>query len=177
MSFKEQLLKETEGSDLNFDKLLQMIEDENIPMFNAVLGNRMYGLATKDGIYVNILEIVHRSGYDLLYFTILHEIAHYKRLLVYSKEELFNKILESDEATYINHTINEEVIADRYGRLIFRILNGEQFPINKTQELEEEDNKIKYSKRLVTGFKHMKSQCKSVEDFDNVINSFVVHVR
>lgn len=177
MSFREQLLREVEGSELNFEGLLQLIDCENIPMFNAVLTQGINGMATKKGVYVNILEILHRQDDEKLFFVISHEIGHYKRMSHYTNQELLDKIIKNDYIDYVNYVMDEEIFADRYGRLVFRLLNSEDFPKDRTQQLEKESHRHVYSKRLEGTYLYIKDNLKTVEDYQNVFDNFVTHVR
>ena len=177
MSFKEDLLEQGEKSDLNFEGLVQMIENCEIPCYNAVLKGNINGMATLDGIYVNFFELVHRFDKDKLFFIILHEMAHFKRNSVYSKQEYVDMMSTHDSISYTNFVITEEIIADRYGAFVFYLLNKKVFPKDRTQQLDKESKRFIYSKRLSGTYDYIKDQIKTVEDYDTVLNQFVTHVR
>lgn len=177
MSFKEQLLKEVEGSELNFECLSQFIKDENIPIHNAVLVQGISGLATKEGIYIDILRAIHEFDVDKLFFIILHEIGHYKRNQHLTKQETIDKIVNNDYKSYVDYVIEEEIFADRYGRLVFRLINGKDFPDYKTQQLDKEEFRDMYSKRLEGTYTYLKNTIKSVDDYQKVMEKFITHVR
>jgi len=177
MSFKEQLLKEVEGSELNFECLTKFIEDENIPVFNAALAQGINGLATKEAIYIDVLRTIRNLGIDKLFFVIAHEIGHYKRNINLTQEEVLDNIVKNDYRAYVNYVMNEEIFADRYGRMVFRLLNGKNFPADRTQQLEKESYRHVYSKRLEGTYTYIKDRIKTQDDYQHELKNFVTHVR
>lgn len=166
-SIKE-LLREKHG-ELNFNGLLAFMEDSGID-FKARKMTWPMGLATFFCIYIDLARL---SGYSdkFTFFVILHEIAHYKRMLKTGKEHLLNMLSLEDFDEFCADIINEEIIADRYGALMYHYFNKETYPKSYTQQLHLPSKQTAYAstaRELFGVIKH------SEENYLTLLNTFLL---
>lgn len=125
-----------------FNNLLTFMEDSGITFYDRGLNNAL-GLTTLDGIYLDMNMMLH-FGDRLMFFIILHEIAHYKRIMKYGGNWLIEKLSIADYETFLNGIYEEEIIADRYACLAFYRLNRDIYLWKYTQQLNLVENQEKY---------------------------------
>lgn len=123
------------NENLNFNKLLEFMSDTGITYKNKRLKGPL-GIATYDCVYLDLNNILRYSP-NFLYFIILHETAHHKRMIAMGKSKLIELLSISEFNSFVEHVIEEEMIADRYGRYMFYKFNKISFPIDATQKLHE----------------------------------------
>lgn len=156
-------------SDLDFTKLLTLINDNDINIFGDELVNA-FALTTFYEIYLN-LRLMKSLSCDMVYFIILHEICHYKRIQKLGKPYHLNKLSENDIHVLHCHIVDEEIISDKYASFVFRLLNNKTFPYEKTQKLNDVINHFKFYS--VAESIHGKIQ-NSEENYMQLINNFIV---
>lgn len=143
------ILRKLSNDEINFSPLIEIIKKDNIPIKFSILMPRIWGFATYDEI--NITE--YFDDKKKLYFVILHEIAHYKRLRKYS----FNEIVLKHEVFFktkdFDLVINEERIADRYALIVGSYLTNFDFSYYK-QDLYEQYDIERYKNMLSMVFKY-----------------------
>ena len=122
-------------SELDFNNLIQFIHSESLPVYNAKLAN-CFGLTIFDGIYIDVEKVLIYANDRLLYFVILHEIAHYKRIKKLGKQTVIDLLSLEDINEFTNHIIGEELIADRYASMLFHVLTQRYYPKYETQQLD-----------------------------------------
>jgi len=98
-------------------------------------------MATFDGVFIDVDRIVKDK---MLYFIILHETAHYKRMSKIGKTNVLSNLSLENFEEFSNHVIYEELLADRYGSIMFYQLNNEIYPENMTQQLNNDNKRLKY---------------------------------
>ena len=138
----EHILKWHYESDLNFIKLLDFINNGNIPVVDSKLISAV-GMATYYEIHLDLDNLDFQPPL-LRYFIILHEIGHYKRLQKKGLEFHLHELSTSNVNILYNHILNEETIADNYGMFTFKRLTGNEYPYEMTQRLKEYENKVKF---------------------------------
>ena len=138
----ENILNWHYDTDLNFIKLLDFINDSNIPIVNSKIVSAL-GMATYYKIYLDLDNIANHPPI-LRYFIILHEIGHYKRLQKKGLEYHLHKLSSTNVNILYNHILNEEIIADNYGMFAFKRLTGVEYPYEMTQQLKDYENKVKF---------------------------------
>jgi hypothetical protein len=161
-------LKEKHGK-LNFNSLLDFMEASGIEFKDRKLRGPM-GIATYFCIYLDLHKI---DAYNdkMLFFVILHEIAHYKRIARVGKEHIIKMLSLEDFEEFCTHVITEEIIADRYGCYVFYLLNKNIFPREATQRLDEKYRQVQYKHTA----KHLFGQIQNNEEnYKRVLESFLV---
>lgn len=156
-------------SKLDFKSLVSLMDESEIEFrINELKGP--IGLATTYCIYLDFKRLIgiHEK---MFYFIILHEIAHHKRITKLGKDKIMESLSIEDFDTFCEFIINEEIIADRYGCFLYYKLNKELFPKAATQELENNDNKIRYKKLAIHLFGVVKN---NEENYKELMESFVV---
>jgi len=98
-------------------------------------------MTTFDGIFIDVDRIVNDK---MLYFIILHETAHYKRMCKIGKTNVLSNLSLENFEDFSNHVIYEELLADRYGSIMFYKLNNEIYPENMTQQLNNNVRRLIY---------------------------------
>ena len=139
----------------NVDGLISFMENNDVEYHMADLIGPL-AMATLEGVFIDLKRIMSRvfmNDTKLIYFVILHETAHMKRMKKLGKEETIKKLSLENFDEFFEYIIDEELIADRYGSYLFRKLNNEKFPSHLTQELNLTFNREKYkqSARRVFG--------------------------
>jgi hypothetical protein len=156
-------------SDLNFIKLINFIKESNIPFFSNELVSA-FGIATFYGIHLDI-RLLKTISYDMVYFIILHEIGHYKRIIKKGKQYHLHCLSDNNIDNLYNHILIEEIIADKYGSLVFRLLNNINFQYEKTQQLNSIQNQFKF-------YPLAQSMCNIIqndeEKYIKLVNDFIV---
>lgn len=155
-------------SKLNFEGLLSWMESNGVPYKNRRLRGPM-GFAAFDGVYLN-LDMILNYNPSLLFFVILHETAHYKRIIKMGKENVIKFLSYEDFDKFFDHVVTEEIIADRYGRLVYRLLNGANFPIHVTQQLDNEYKRERYKSTARVLFGKINN---SEEEYNKLVKSFI----
>lgn len=157
-------------SDLNFEGLLSWMETNGVPYKNRKLRGPI-GLAAFDGVYVN-LDFALNYNPNLLFFVILHETAHYKRITKMGKANVIKFLSDENFDNFFDHVVNEEIIADRYGCFVFRLLNGVEFPKQATQRLEDRYRREQYKSTARVLFGKINN---SEEKYNELLNSFIIN--
>ena len=67
------------------------------------------------------------------------------------KEQVLKNLSLNDFNDFFEHVVNEELIADTYGSLVFYMLNKKEYPSYYTQNLRDSNYKEKY-KNTARGF-------------------------
>jgi hypothetical protein len=156
-------------SKLNFEGLLSWMESNGVPYKSRGLRGPM-GFAAFDGVYLDLDTILNYNP-SLLFFVILHETAHYKRIIRMGKDNVIKFLSYEDFDMFFDHVVTEEVIADRYGRLVYRLMNGVDFPIHATQQLENEYRRERYKSTARVLFGKINN---SEENYNELVKSFII---
>jgi hypothetical protein len=142
-------------SGYNVDGLICFMESVNVEYVMAELRGPL-AMATFESVFIDIKQIKNKSRIGdgkLLYFIILHETAHIKRMKKLGKTEILRNLSLDVFDKFFEHIIFEEMIADRYGSYIYQKLNNSQFPSYMTQQLNFDFNVELYKQtaRLIFG--------------------------
>jgi hypothetical protein len=126
----------------NFAGLLSMMESSGIEFKSKGLRGPV-GMASLDCIYLDLSKL-DRLADNFVFYIVLHEMAHLKRIQKMGKLAMLAKLSADNFNVYFNHIITEEIIADRYASLMFYGLNKELFPVEMTQQLHLPEIQAKY---------------------------------
>lgn len=128
-------LKELEKLPKSF---VEFVKTHDVPVeFRKLNGAR--GIADFDKVYVDPIKC---ETVEMLMYVTLHEIGHSKRWARVGREQFMKNFTEQEFEDFFEFIINEEIIADRYAGLTYRVLTGESTKL--TQGLEEEWAKEQY---------------------------------
>lgn len=155
--------------EYNFKRLLTFMRESGIVYKNRDLRGPL-GIATADCVYLDLKNIKKYSP-SLLFFIILHETAHYKRIQKMGKSTVIEMLSLEDFDAFCEHVIYEERVADRYGCLIYKTMNGFDFPKLATQCLDDPNKQKQYRKTANLLFGKIKN---SEEEYNKLLKSFVI---
>lgn len=167
-NLKELLLERSEGSELNFTDLIEMLEVSEYEFIGCSLRGPM-GLATHNKAYYNML-ILPRMDDEFIFFVILHEYCHVKSIDRMGKDKMVTNLSEEDFDVFVDHIVGEEILADRFSSLCFYNFNKREYPRYRTQRLEEEDSKYAYREVI----REIHGQISDEESYDKTINSYIL---
>lgn len=142
-----ELLIDRSTEDLDFKTLLEIMKASGIEFRNRKMRGPL-GIATFYCIYLDIEHMRMACNRETIYFVILHEMAHYKRISRMGKEKLIEILSFEDLEIFCKHVITEEIIADRYACYVFQYLNGSSYPRRCTQQLHLEYQEEQYKYQL-----------------------------
>lgn len=162
------ILSEKE-SELYFKGLLRFMESTGIE-FRGREMTWPIGLATYYCVYLDINRLT-RFNDKMVFYVILHEIGHHKRISKVGKEYVINMLSIEDFELFSELVINEEIIADRYACQLFQRFNNMEFPRTATQQLHLEYKQTQYKYQLTQLFGFVNH---SEENYITLLESFVV---
>ncbi len=154
----------------NIDELICFMENSGVRYYMADLTGPL-ALATFYGVYIDINKIKTKAvGGMLIYFVILHETAHMKRIKKLGKKEILRNLSLKDFDEFFNHILGEELIADRYGCFMYYNLTKQIYPKSMTQNL--------HIKEVVDTYKstarYLYGQIENNEDdYKKLVNKFI----
>ncbi len=99
-NFKNKLIESfniNQHDNLNIDGLISFMENSEIDYYMADLNGPM-GMATINGVYIDVNNILTKISFPigantmLLYFIILHETAHMKRIIKLGKDKVIENL-------------------------------------------------------------------------------------
>ena len=168
-SIKKALLEK--HGKLNFKALLDFMESTGINYQNRKMRGPL-GLATYHTVYIN-LDAINIYPDNLLYFIILHEIGHYKRIeRMGGKDGVIKMLSIEDLDAFCEHIIGEEIFADRYACFLYQILTKAKFPREATQNLHIKYVQERYKERsAILLFGKVKN---NEEIYHQLIDSFLI---
>ena len=162
-------LKDKHGK-YDFNQLIEFMEASNIVFKDRKLKSAA-GIATYDCIYVDSSNFNFRIPDFMVYFIILHEMAHHKRLHKYGKHHFIKELSNENYDDLFEHVVGEEILADRYASRVFYKLNNEVFPKYYTQCLDDPNKKAAYRYRIEFFFGKIQN---NEEKYDNLFKQFIV---
>jgi len=172
----QEVFKEDKNRPLNIDGLIRLMEESDIEYLMADLNGPM-GMATFNAVYINFNVIskyvtINKSTEHLkmLYFIILHETAHFKRIRKMGKDVMLKNLSLSDFNEFSEHIINEEVFADKYASIIYYKLNKFIYPKDYTQRLDNQQNKERYKEKTRSYFNVIQND---ETKYNNFVNKFI----
>lgn len=129
------VLRKLSTNELDFRGIIDIIKRDNINIKLSHISHSIGGFTYFNQIHINEWFL----SKEKLYFIILHEIAHYKRLSKYSLDELIIMHKNMFESKDFELILNEERIADKYASIIGSYLTNYDLSIYKQRLYEEED--------------------------------------
>lgn len=129
------VLRKISSNELDFSGIIDIIKRDNINIKLSRISQRIGGFTVYNQIHIN-------EWFDskkMLFFVILHEIAHYKRLSKYSLDELIIMHKNLFEKKDFEIILTEERIADKYASIIGSYLTNYNFTYHKQKLYEQDD--------------------------------------
>ena len=154
----------------DFNQLIEFRVASKIVFKDRKLKNSV-GIATYDCIYIDSRSFNFNFPNFMVYFIILHEMAHYKRLHKLGKQHFIKELSNDNYNELFEYVINEEILADRYASRMFYKLNNEVFPKYYTQCLDDPNKKEAYRYRIEFFFGKVQN---NEEKYDNLFKEFIV---
>ena len=127
------------------------------------------GMATYRKAYFDLGRLDETDD-QLLFFVILHEYCHVLKIERLGKDNMINQLSTNNFDEFLNHIINEEIVADRFASMMYYCYNKRQYPRYRTQRLEEKSQKDKYVNQVEDLFGKIKDE----ETYDKMLNLFVL---
>lgn len=134
------------NSDLNFEQLINFIEDNNIPIQNREL-YKAYGMAAINMIYLDMSKFITLNPRKI-FFAICHEISHYKRMNRFGLKQTISNLSIEDFNLFKEHVLYEEILSDRYACKLFYVMNKKIYSFEETQRLTLKIQQDKYESVL-----------------------------
>lgn len=136
-----QELSERHGT-YNFNALIEYMKNSGYTYQDRSLRGPL-AIATLNGVLLD-MSMIRRYGDRLVYFIILHETAHMKRIGRMGKKTMLENLSLEDFEAFCNHIFVEEIFADRYACILFYHFNREHYFWNETQQLNLKTRQKKY---------------------------------
>jgi hypothetical protein len=118
---------------LDFNALVSFMEATGIDYRDRHVRGSL-ALATSYCIYLDIKQLLSYPD-KFLYFVIIHETAHNKRIQKVGLDKIIEKLSIGDFDMFFNFVVEEEIAADRYGCFVFQQLTKTSYPREATQQL------------------------------------------
>ena len=163
------ILKRKDG-ELDFSLLLKFMKESGIKFKNRKL-HKVYGIATYYGVYLDVDKLTDHFNERMIWYIILHEIAHFKRIEKIGKDKIIEFLSNEDFDEFCDHIIGEEIIADRYACFVYYLFNKEKFPREATQQLEKPLRKLEY-RNVISGLFGMIKN--NEENYKKIFESYIV---
>ena len=179
MSFEDFIRRLNNMSLLNFETILTITNESDIKIINACLSDDIVGLTTLDCIYIDIYDILSRLSVgeinlSKVFFILLHEIAHKKRIDKSGVAYHLNMLTTSDFKSFYEFIILEELFADRWASFIFYVITRNKLDKSQTQELYIKSNKDLYVKSLKETHQLFKG---TNFNYSEMIKQFLIYIR
>lgn len=166
---KNHLLERDEHSHLDFKGLVAFLEEAEFEFVDVELVGPI-GMATVDKIYLDY-DKLDATDDQMVFFIILHEYCHGLRMKKAGKEATIASLSLDDFDKMFEHIVYEEILADRYGSLMYHKFNKESFPVYRTQRLTESGPKERY-KQTIKPLHGMVDN--DEEKYNKLMESFIV---
>lgn len=134
------------GSDLSLNPLLDFMQSSGIKFKDRTLRGPL-AFATFYGVYLNLNSLL-KFNTRYIYFVVLHEICHSKRINRLGRETMLEYLSIKNYEKFCDFVIGEEILADRYACYVYYKLTNEIFPRGVTQQLHIKNNRDKYEKSV-----------------------------
>jgi hypothetical protein len=153
-----------------FKPLLEFMLASGINYQAANLKYGAVGFASLDGVYIDI----NRLKYDepmAIYFTILHETGHIKRMKKIGKDKFLSDMSLENFDAFFNMVILEEKMADRYAAYTYHALTKKTIPthLSKRMEVSGRTEMYKSAMRHLL-FNKVKN---NEENYKNLVNELI----
>lgn len=167
-NLKIHLLERDKKSDLKFQILVKLLDDSEYEFIGGKLMGPM-GMATHKKAFFD-LDRLEKTDDQMVFFVILHEYCHVLKIERLGKEGMINQLASENFDEFLNHIINEEIVADRFASIMYYTYNKKLFPKYRTQRLEEQLEKHKYISQVDDLFGKIKDE----ESYDKILNLFIL---
>lgn len=170
-NLKEYLSEQVSSKTLNFKDLIKFLEETNFE-FKSVSLKGPTALATHKGVFCDI-DKLNRLTHSEVFFILLHEYAHAFRIKKMEVETMISLLSQEEFDDVFKHVLYEELVADRYGKIMFYCFNKTILPNHITQELNEGYRVQHYKEylRRNIGYSTIKN---SIENYNKLMESFIV---
>ena len=156
---------------LNFKSLINFMSDSLI-IFKDRRIKGPIGMTTPYCIYLDIKRVDELNLNPMtVYFLVLHEIGHYKRIKNMGKETMLNHLSTDNFDELCYHIVNEEIFCDRYASLLFYHFNKLILPKIHTQQLDNEIYRLMYRQNVKPLFGVIQNK---EENYMRLIESFLL---
>lgn len=161
-------LSERDGR-YNFIKLLEYMQASGYTYVDKKLRGPL-AIATLNGILLD-MSTIDRYHDKLVYFILLHETAHMKRIGRMGKELMLANLSIEDFDEFTAHIFEEEIFADRYACRLFFHFNKEIYPWYETQQLNLKYKQEQYGPMARMYYGKIQN---NEEKYNEMISNFIV---
>ena len=153
----------------NFTKLVDYLLDTGFVYQDRKLRGPL-AIATLNGVLLD-MSVIDRYHDKLVYFILLHETAHMKRINRMGKEMMLSNLSIEDFGEFTAHIFEEETFADRYACSLFYHFNKEIYPWYETQQLNLKYKQEQYEKMARMYYGKIQN---NEEKYNEMINNFII---
>ena len=161
-------LSERDGR-YNFIKLLGYMQDSGYNYMDRKLRGPL-AIATLNGVLLD-MSTIDRYHDKLVYFILLHETAHMKRIDRMGKDLMLSNLSIEDFGEFTAHIFEEEIFADRYACSLFYRFNKEIYPWYETQQLNLKYKQDQYEPMARRYYGKIQN---NEEKYNEMINNFII---
>jgi len=154
----------------NFSKLLKFLEESGIPFKSKKLITGGVAIATIQGVLFDLEQLIKQSD-KLVFFILLHEVGHSKRLSKIGIDKVVGNLSEENFEVFFSKLIYEELVADRYASFLFNIFNEEKYPWYETQQLDLETRQNGYRPVANLYFGKISND---INKYNQLLNKFII---
>lgn len=164
-----EILVERDG-EYNFTRLLKYMQDTGFSYQNKRLDGPL-AIATINGVLLDmsIIDLYHDK---FVYFILLHETAHMKRIAKMGKETMIKNLSIEDFDEFSNHIFEEEIFADRYACRLFYCFNRESYSWYETQQLNLKYKQKQYKPMIKLYYGKVQN---NEENYNEIIKNFIIN--
>ena len=153
----------------NFTKLVDYLLDTGFVYQDRKLRGPL-AIATLNGVLLD-MSVIDRYHDKLVYFILLHETAHMKRINRMGKEMMLSNLSIEDFGEFTARIFEEEIFADRYACSLFYHFNKEIYPWYETQQLNLKYKQDQYEKMARMYYGKIQN---NEEKYNEMINNFII---
>ena len=153
----------------NFTKLVDYLLDTGFVYQDRKLRGPL-AIATLNGVLLD-MSVIDRYHDKLVYFILLHETAHMKRINRMGKEMMLSNLSIEDFGEFTAHIFEEEIFADRYACSLFYHFNKEIYPWYETQQLNLKYKQDQYEKMARMYYGKIQN---NEEKYNEMISNFII---
>jgi hypothetical protein len=158
------------NGEYNFTKLVDYMLDTGFVYQDKKLTGPL-AIATLNGVLLD-MSVINRYHDKLVYFILLHETAHMKRIGRMGKDLMLANLSIEDFDEFTAHIFEEEIFADRYACRLFYHFNKEIYPWYETQQLNLKYKQEQYGSMARMYYGKIQN---NEEKYNEMINNFIVY--
>jgi hypothetical protein len=158
------------NGEYNFTKLVDYMLDTGFVYQDRKLTGPL-AIATLNGVLLD-MSVINRYHDKLVYFILLHETAHMKRIGRMGKDLMLANLSIEDFDEFTAHIFEEEIFADRYACRLFYHFNKEIYPWYETQQLNLKYKQEQYGSMARMYYGKIQN---NEEKYNEMINNFIVY--